>query len=315
MYRDRRFGFELHLTPMVKRLLIANGVVFVITMLIGEALVFDLFGLQPRRVLVRPWGLFTYMFLHAGFWHLFMNMLVLFFFGPPLESRWGEREFLRFYIISGLGGAALSLLFMPGMVVGASAAIYGLMLAFALNWPNAPIYIYGVLPVKAKWLVSFLFVLAVVGTFGSSQSSTAHFAHLGGALAAFAYLKLDWRPGAALARLRRSGSGRTPRPLAIVPRDLDGPLRPSSGDAGSDAGASARGAARASAGRRPGSAGAASAASGRNEPLRAPETREEQTMLDEVDRVLDKISAQGMASLTAAERKLLDEVSRRRRTH
>lgn len=308
MYRDRRFGFELHITPMVKRLLIANGAVFVITMLIGEALMFDLFGLQPRRVLVRPWGLFTYMFLHAGFWHLFMNMLVLFFFGPPLESRWGEREFLRFYIISGLGGAALSLLFMPGMVVGASAAIYGLMLAFALNWPNAPIYIYGVLPVKAKWLVSFLFVLAVVGTFGSSQSSTAHFAHLGGALAAFAYLKLDWRPGAALARLRRSGSGRAPRPLAIVPRDLDGPSRPSSGDA-----------ARASVGRRPSSAGAgagaASAASGRSEPVRAAETREEQAMLDEVDRVLDKISAQGMASLTPAERKLLDEVSRKRRTH
>jgi len=309
MYRDRRFGFELHITPMVKRLLIANGAVFVVTMLIGEALMFDLFGLQPRQVLVRPWGLFTYMFLHAGFWHLFMNMLVLFFFGPPLESRWGEREFLRFYIISGLGGAALSLLFMPGMVVGASAAIYGLMLAFALNWPNAPIYIYGVLPVKAKWLVSFLFVLAVVGTFGSSQSSTAHFAHLGGALAAFAYLKLDWRPGAALARLRRSGSGRAPRPLAIVPRDLDGPSRTSSGDA-----------AGASMGRRPasagvGAAGAASASSGRSEPSRPAETREEQTMLDEVDRVLDKISAQGMASLTAAERKLLDEVSRRRRTH
>ena len=152
MYRDRRFGFELHITPMVKRLLIANGVAFVITMLIGETLVFDLFGLQPRRILVRPWGLFTYMFLHAGFWHLFMNMLVLFFFGPPLESRWGERQFLRFYVISGLGGAALSLLFMPGMVVGASAAIYGLMLAFALNWPNAPIYIYGVLPEVARQL-------------------------------------------------------------------------------------------------------------------------------------------------------------------
>jgi hypothetical protein len=224
------------------------------------------------------------MFLHAGIWHILMNMLVLFFFGPPLEARWGEREFLRFYLVAGLGGAALSFLFMPPMVVGASAAIYGVMLAFALNWPNAPIYIYGIFPVKAKWLVAFLFVLTVFGTFGTSGSSTAHFAHLGGILAGLIYLKADWRPKTSLARFvstsgrrGRGGSSGSPRPLAIVPREVQKQRTESSSA---------------------------------DEPV-APS--DERKLLDEVDRVLDKISAEGMGSLTRDERRLLDEVSRRRR--
>jgi membrane associated rhomboid family serine protease len=286
MYRDSGFGFSFSVTPMVKKLLVANAAVFLLTLVIGEGRLFDWFALQPGRILVRPWGIGTYMFLHAGVWHILMNMLVLFFFGPPLEARWGEREFLRFYLVGGLGGAALSFLFMPQMVVGASAAIYAVMLAFALNWPNAPIYIYGIFPVKAKWLVGFLFVLTVLGTFGSSGSGTAHFAHLGGILAAFAYLKADWRPGSALARIRRNVPGaaggksgsRSPRPLAIVPRELQ--------DQQTESGT-------------------------REERPAAP--ADERKLLDEVDRVLDKISAQGMSSLTSEERRLLDEVSRRRR--
>lgn len=285
MYRDRGFGISFSVTPMVKKLLVANAAVFLLTLFVGERLLFDWFGLQPGRILVRPWGVATYMFLHAGIWHILMNMLVLFFFGPPLEARWGEREFLRFYLVAGLGGAALSFLFMPQMVVGASAAIYGVMLAFALNWPNAPIYIYGIFPVKAKWLVGFLFVLTVLGTFGSSGSSTAHFAHLGGILAAFVYLKADWRPQATISRLKRRTSGggggrgsRSPRPLAIVPREVQEQRTESSTGDGTSTPPS-----------------------------------DERKLLDEVDRVLDKISAEGMGSLTSEERRLLDEVSRRRR--
>lgn len=294
MYRDSGFGMSFAVSPMVKRLLIANAVAFVVTLALGEGLVFDLFGLQPRRILVRPWGLGTYMFVHAGFWHLFMNMLVLFFFGPPLESRWGSREFLRYYLIAGLGGAALSLVFLPGMVVGASAAVYGVMLAFAMNWPNAPIYVYGIFPVKAKWLIAFLFALTVVGTFGSAQGGVAHFAHLGGIVAGFLYLKADWRPAQAWRRLSGAGkSNRPPRPLAIVPRELREE--------------------RASGESEPASAPRSKPRRGvRSEPKLSADERE---ILDEVDRVLDKISAQGMASLTRDERHLLDEVSRRRRTN
>jgi membrane associated rhomboid family serine protease len=99
--------------------------------------------LRARRHPVRPWTVVTYMFAHGGFWHIFFNMLVLFFFGPPLEARWGSREFAKYYFICGIGGAALSFLFaFHAPIIGASAAVYGVMLAFALNWPDSPIYIW-----------------------------------------------------------------------------------------------------------------------------------------------------------------------------
>ena len=283
MYGRQQYGFSLNfsVTPMVKRLLIANTLVFAAT-LAAPTLIYDLFALQPSRILVRPWGLGTYMFVHGGFWHLAMNMLVLFFFGTPLEGQWGGKEFLRFYVVAGLGGAVFSFFFPNSVVMGASGAVYGVMLAFAMNWPNAPIYVFGIFPVKAKWLVGFLFVTTLLSALDPAQAGggTAHFAHLGGILAGLIYLKADWRPGAAFGGAPRANPARktTRRRLAIVP------------------------------------------AEDRTEPIRtaAPDQeweRDERRMLDEVDRVLDKISATGMASLTDAERALLDEVSRRRRTN
>jgi len=272
-------GLAMGMTPMVKRLLIANAAVFVVTLLWSPAL--ELLALHPRRLLTQPWGVVTYMFVHAGFWHLAVNMLVLFFFGTPLEGRWGSREFLRFYLVAGLGGAVLSVLFMPASVVGASGAAYGVMLAFAMNWPNAPIHIYGIFPVKAKWLVGFLFLLSLFEGIAGSGGGIAHFAHLGGIVAGFLYLKMDWRPAALVGR--RPGT-----PVAKpTPRGRKGKVSVSA--------------------------------------MKEPATRErrakvggeddERRMLDEVDRVLDKISEQGIASLTSAERELLDEVSRRRRSN
>lgn len=280
MYKDSSPGFSFAVTPVVKRLLIANAVVFGFTLLAGPRFTTEWLAFRPDHALTRFWGAFTYMFVHGGFWHLFMNMLVLFFFGPPLEARWGGREFFRFYVIAGLGGAGLGLLLANAPVVGASAAIYGVMLAFAMNWPNAPIYIWGIFPVKAKWLVGFFFVLSVLGTVDPGGSSTAHFAHLGGLLTAFLYLKADWRPRAALSRIKKGRSTRAPRPLAIVPREI--------GRTRSDASDGAE---------------------------RPAPPDDERGLLDEVDRVLDKISAEGMASLTREERALLDEVSRRHRTN
>ena len=111
-YRDGGMTFSYQLTPWVKRLLIANTVVFALTYLIGQGFVFEWFSFQPTKILFRPWTPFTYMFLHLDFWHLFMNMLGLFFFGPQLESKWGSSEFIRYYLVCGFGGAALSLLFL-----------------------------------------------------------------------------------------------------------------------------------------------------------------------------------------------------------
>ena len=126
------------------------------------------------------------MFLHGDLWHLLINMLVLFFFGPPLEARWGSQEFIRFYVICGLGGAALSFLFAPQGIIGASAAVYGVMLAFAITWPEAPIYVWGIFPIKAKWLAAFLFALTFISAVGGADGGIAHFAHLGGLVTGFA---------------------------------------------------------------------------------------------------------------------------------
>ena len=124
-------------------------VVFLATM-VAPGFFSEWFAFVPRRILTQPWGAVTYMFIHGNGWHLFLNMLILFFFGPPLESRWGSREFVKYYFICGLGGVALSLLFASYPIIGASAAIYGLMLAFAMLWPNAPIHIWGVFPRKSE---------------------------------------------------------------------------------------------------------------------------------------------------------------------
>ncbi len=148
-----------------------------------------------------------------------------------------------------------------------------------MNWPDAPIYIWGIFPVKAKWLVAFFFLMTLFGAFGAPGGPTAHFAHLGGLLAAFIYLKADWRTSRALERLKKVAP-KAPRRLAIVPRD-------EADETAEDASSKQQ---------RTGWSNV-----------------EERRLLDEVDRVLDKISAHGMSSLTRDERRLLDEVSRRRR--
>jgi hypothetical protein len=219
------------------------------------------------------------MFVHGGFLHLFFNMLILFFFGPPLEGMWGGREFLKFYLVSGLGGAVFSYLFAyNAAVIGASGAVFGVMLAFAMNWPDMPIHIWGILPVKAKWLVAFLTAVSVLTITGQTLGGApgdgvAHFAHLGGFAAAFLYLKLDDQLTSRVDRLKEFVSRRR--------------LSVSSGSGG-DA----------------------------PEPPATPRRRarrQEDRVLDEVDRVLDKISESGLQSLSEEELELLDRVSKKYR--
>jgi membrane associated rhomboid family serine protease len=178
------------MTPWVKRLLIANLAVFLVTSY--DPAVADILALWPRYILYRPWGIFTYMFVHAGLGHIFFNMLGLFFFGPRLEIQLGGASFLRLYLLSGLGGAAFSFLFAPmAGVVGASGAVFGVLLGFAYFWPKEKIFIYGILPVESRILVFVLAVASLYSGISGSQSGTAHFAHLGGFAAGYAYLR--WR--------------------------------------------------------------------------------------------------------------------------
>jgi membrane associated rhomboid family serine protease len=276
-YNTQQLPFGYALTPWVKRLLVANTVVFVLTLLPGADPIFRWFAFAPSRVLIQPWSAVTYMFLHGSFWHLFINMLVLFFFGPPLENKWGSREFVKYYLICGLGGAALSFLFVPFWIVGASAATFGLMLAFALNWPNAPIYFMGVFPVKAKWLVGFFFFANLFSAFDpDSGSGIAHFAHLGGVIAGFIYLKSGRIP---LGLGKKDGGRRRARRFAIVREEAPG------------------------------------RESGQEKQGRPEWSSEDEAMLDRVDKILDKISAEGMSSLTPEERRVLDEVSKKHRAN
>jgi membrane associated rhomboid family serine protease len=270
-YREPRgFGasFGYTLTPWVKRLLIANTLVFLL--LIALPALTQWLAFVPALTFLRPWTLVTYMFVHAGFFHLFFNMLILFFFGPPLEGMWGGREFIKFYVVAGLGGAVLSYFFaFNSAIVGASGAIYGVMIAFALNWPNVSIHIWGILPVKAKWLVGFLAAVSVVSLIGGAPDGVAHWAHLGGFGTGYLYLKFNDQLNSRVARLRTFVSRRQ-RTVEKNGRTTSGPQAP-----------------------RP--------------------RREEDQVLDEVDRVLDKISTSGLQSLSPDELRLLDEVSKRYR--
>ncbi|MGH7545667.1 MAG: rhomboid family intramembrane serine protease [Gemmatimonadota bacterium] len=276
--------FGAYVTPWVKRLLIANAVVWflIATRVLPRDLAVAWLAFTPREILVEPWTLVTYMFVHADFFHLFFNLLMLFFFGPPLEERWGGSEFIKYYLICGAGAVLVSLIFGEGPVIGASGAMYGLLLAFALQWPDAPIYIWALLPVKAKYLALFLGAFSLLSGLGGA-GGVAHFAHVGGLVVGYLYLKKGWRLNLRVEDLRRRW--RRPK-LTAVPggdEESDGPgAGPGHGETG---GAGSR--------RRRGNGDAA--------------------VWDEVDRVLDKIAASGLGSLTPEERHFLDEISKRYR--
>jgi len=174
-------------TPWVARLIFANVGVFLLTAF-APAVVLSM-ALVPAFIPSRPWTLFTYMFLHAGFGHLLFNMLGLYFFGPRVESRLGGRRFLGLYLTSGLVGALLSIVTPYARIVGASGAVFGVMLGFARYWPREPIYLWGVFPVEARVLVVVTTVLALWGAFSRATGGIAHFAHLGGYVGGFVYLR------------------------------------------------------------------------------------------------------------------------------
>jgi len=271
-----RFGHGFPMTPWVKRLLIANFAVFAAIAL----------GLLPPSVtaalafgvpdfLTHPWSPLTYMFVHGTFSHVFMNMLVLFFFGPPLESKWGGRFFIRYYLVCGLGGALFSILLYsligPTTMIGASGAIFGLLLAFAMNWPDAQIYLYFLFPVPAKWFVGVLGAFTLFATVRGSGGGVAHWAHLGGMATGFVMLRYGERMGRGLKQAFFKD-----RPAHVRVEPGGPPVRPV--------------------------------------PERRSRRGVDGDSLDEVDRILDKIRETGMSSLTDEERAFLDEMSRRYKT-
>ena len=188
------------LTPAIKMLIAANVAMFVVTMVAGRAVI-EWLGLMPEATLerLRVWQPLTYMFLHGGIFHILFNMLTLWMFGTELERMWGSRFFTRYYFVCGLGAAAtqLALSFVPGTfgenmyvtaTIGASGAIFGVLLAYALYFPHRTILFMFVFPLPAKVFVVLIGAIALYSAVGGG-GGIAHTAHLGGLAAGYVYLK------------------------------------------------------------------------------------------------------------------------------
>jgi len=277
------FGFGPPLTPAIRTLLAANITVFILQLLLrssgGYTWFNHFFGLVPADVWSLPlphlWQPVTYMFLHGGFWHITLNMFVLWMFGAELEQLWGQREFLRYYFVTGIGAATVYLLLMPLIdpltayipLIGASGACYGLLMAYGMIYPDRTVLLYFLIPVKVKYFVIGVMLLELLATPGAS--SIGHLAHLGGLLFGFLYLKwgqrwwLQWR------RRRRAGRAgfRTVGNRGSRSGGGNGGFRDDGGDGGA-----------------------------------VPRTR--------IDRILEKISREGLDSLTAEEQEILRRASR-----
>jgi membrane associated rhomboid family serine protease len=187
------------LSTALKALIGANVVMFVITTF-AQSLV-PYLGLVPTFVLHQfwVWQLATYMFVHGGILHILFNMLALWMFGAELERTWGTRYFLKFYFVTGIGAGALTVLFslLPfafaqqlqgSIIIGASGSIYGLLLAYALYFPERPILMFLVFPVPAKVFVAIMGAIAFFSSM-SESGGVANATHLGGLLVAYVFLK------------------------------------------------------------------------------------------------------------------------------
>ena len=186
------------ISPAVKILLIANVVVFLLNLIVGDVMTLRL-GLSPQAIF-EQWALWqpvTYMFLHStgGIGHLLFNMLALWMFGTELERTWGTRFFTKYYFITGVGAAATTLaasLIFDGVyysvTVGASGAIYGLLVAYAIYFPHRTIY-YIIFPIPARVFVIIAGAIAFLSSLGGASGGIAHAAHLGGLVVGYFYLK------------------------------------------------------------------------------------------------------------------------------
>lgn len=208
-YSNRNFGGGgfLSLPPIIKYLLIINVVFFVGEFLLSNfhigpislrTLFFNLCALQPLASnpdigvgtgSFYPWQLITYQFMHGGLMHLFFNMFALYMFGVELENLWGSRKFLIYYILCGIGAGILQIYTADAPTVGASGAIYGVLAAFGMTFPNREILMFPLfIPIKAKYFVVLFGAIELISGFSGASSGVAHFAHVAGAATGFLLL-------------------------------------------------------------------------------------------------------------------------------
>ena len=187
------------ISPAVKYLIAANVVAFLLQFFFAP--ITNYLGLRPDDVVRRfwIWQLATYMFLHGGAFHIIFNMLALWMFGTELEYRWGTRFFVKYYAVTGIGAGVLTVLFSllpfgpaqqlyPANIIGASGAIFGLLLAYALYFPERQIYMYLVFPIPARVFVAIIGAISVLSSLGDSGGVAAA-THVGGLVVGYVYLK------------------------------------------------------------------------------------------------------------------------------
>lgn len=194
MAEYRPQGFSL-LPPAVKHLIIINALCFLAQYVLAMRHIYienvlGLWSLQSGHF--RLWQPLTYMFMHGNFSHILVNMFMLWMFGNTMENYWGTRRFLFYYMVCGIGAGLLYML-VPGinLTVGASGAIYGILLAFGMTFPNEYVYLYFLMPIKTKWMIIGMVVIELMEGI-LVNDGVAHFAHLGGMLIGF-LLILYWR--------------------------------------------------------------------------------------------------------------------------
>jgi membrane associated rhomboid family serine protease len=259
------------MSPGVKNLVLANVAVFVVSAIVGPAFN-HLFGLVPQQVLQERWVWqpVTYMFVHGGFLHLLFNMFMLWMFGMAVEAQWGTVEFLKYYFICGLSVALVKVAVWPHStipLIGASGAIFGLLVAFAMLYPDSVVYLYFFIPVKAAHVAILCVAMEFFLMLGQGSGGIDHFAHLTGIGVGYLYIRWWW-----VLKLRmKEALSRAAEPPAQAPA------------------------------RRP--------ARRRSAP---PQPKPEAVAsMEDVDRVLDKILAKGLDSLTEGEREVMRRYSDR----
>ena len=264
---------QIYFSGAVKNLIIANVAVFLfMTLFRTERFFFYYFGLVPQFVWSRGfiWQLFTYMFIHGGLGHIFMNMFVLWMFGTEIESALGKRGFYKFYFITGIGSGLITLLFSLNStipVVGASGAIYAVLVAFAMMYPNRLIYFYFLIPVKAKYFVLFMGVITFFSSFSQGAGGISHLTHLGGIIIAYIYLKKGLHYSGFKIRIPQMNIKNPFKDIFKKSNKPPGSKTPNLSDS-------------------------------------------EKTMREELNRLLDKINLSGYESLSSEERKNLDLIGK-----
>ena len=249
------------------------------------------------------WTIATYMFVHGGWLHLGLNMYTLYLFGPRIERAWSAGEFARYYVLCGLGGWFAHLLFAPrnSLLFGASAAMFGVMLAYAMRWPDDEIYLFGVMPLRVKWTVGMMTAINLIAGMAGTQvvgtdrlTGVTYLAHLGGLAAGWLYLRTS--SATSLDRLKQRVSqipdvpDETPRPIPRLPRSREKVQEVDDIVAKSKAAVARR---------------QASAP-----PTPSPKLAAKRPD-DQLNVVLDKISEHGLDSLTSDERRILEEMSKK----